>query len=440
MLEFECPHCKAILTIPEQFVGTQGTCRKCDKPITIEATATHDPSENFASMTALQPALVAFHCESTGPSSRKCNITELAGMKFNLKGEELDSFTSFANPGHLIPPRISEKTGITDEMVEHAPTSYEVVKRWFDWVGPHAFVFSHHAHFNAKFIAATVLKEDVDPPLLDIIDALGWAREMEVPVSEYKLRALLDVIGYPVKRTHRALETCHGVAALVNYLIKRHVGSHVVSDQAGVLGKLLGKRVEVVNQASAFTSLKAISKPLEEMCGEGFYDKARNDRRSARTQQRAFLASAASSAVQQPKQDDTPRHQQEWFDERRGILERAQRERAKTAAGRSSGVLEMVDDTPWDYVLLEASQCEDPEEQKRLCHEAVSLGAREPWPFDRLAALYIKTKDYETAHRLCEEYFEGQVWTEPKWADAGLRILRRLEKLERRLARNSQAG
>lgn len=437
MLEFECPHCKAILNIPEQFVGEKGTCKKCGKPIVIEASSAHDPSVDTGAGPARRPpTLVAFHCESTGPSSRKCNITELAGFKFTLMGKEVDSFATFANPGHLIPPRISEKTGITDEMVEHSPPSSEVAKMWFDWVGPQAILFSHHAHFNTKFVCATLLKENVDPPRLKVVDALGWARELDVPVTEYKLRALLDFIGYPVKRAHRALETCQGVAALVNYLIKRQVGAHVESDQEGVLGKLLGKRVETVHEATAFTALKGISSPMEEMCGEGFYDKTRYDKRGLRART-APLPSALPPDVEQALQEVTPRRRPEWFDERKGDIERSRQEYLEEKAAGRSVLEQAAEDAPWDYILLEASQCEDPEEQKKLCLQALSLGALEPWPYEKLTALYIKAKDYKTARDLCEKYFDGEGWKAGKWAETGLRLLRRLEKLERRLARKS---
>ena len=430
MLEFECPHCSEVLNIPEEFVGSTGTCKKCGREITIEAKATHDQSDSL-----LPPALVAFHCETTGPSTRKCNITELAGVKFDLNGKEVDTFSSFANPGHMIPPRISEKTGIRDDMIEGAPPSKEVIKLWFEWVGPHALLFSHHAHFDSKFVCASLLKENLDPPALRVIDVLGWARHLEVPVEDYKLRMLLDFIGYRVKRAHRALETCHGVGALASHLTRRQVGVHNVTGQSGVFGKLMGKTEKSVNEAEAFSVLTRLSKSLEDICGDGFFSKVRDDPRLRRRQSLGPMggSTTASIPVASRQGNGAGIHRQEWFDERRGILERSRHERAGTG-------VTVLDESPgnsrWEYVLLDASQTEDPAEQKKLCEEAVALGAQDPWPFGKLTSLLIKEKNYRDAHEICEKYFASGFWKSPQWADPGLKILRRMEKLERKLEKD----
>ena len=36
MIEFQCPHCKLILHIPEEFIGSTGTCKNCRNSITID--------------------------------------------------------------------------------------------------------------------------------------------------------------------------------------------------------------------------------------------------------------------------------------------------------------------------------------------------------------------------------------------------------------------
>lgn len=433
MLEFQCPHCKEILNIPEQFVGTTGTCKKCGGTISIESQATHDPTVELDAFSGRALTLVSFHCEATGPSSRKCNITELAGIKFGLAGAELDTFSSFANPGHLIPPRISEKTGITDEMVEHAPPSSEVVKMWFDWVGTNAILFSHHAHYDTRFVAATMLKDDIEPPQLRVIDVLSWSRQLDVPVEEYKLRPLLDFIGYRVKRAHRALETCHGVAALVTYLTKRQVGAHAAIAQTGVFDKLRGKGPPLaVNEEEAHRLLNSLSKTMVQMCGDDFFEKTRNDPRRTKTKG----TTAPTAPPGQPEavnESDNSGQRQQWFEEKRGQLEKC---KLTLVQGHGVETAEAPQDAPWEYILLEASQSDNLEEQKRLCLEAVSMGARDPWPYSRLTTLLIKEKDYESAHSYCEKYFQSDIWKLPKWADSSLKILKRLEKLERRLQKS----
>lgn len=418
MLEYECPHCHEILSIPEQFIGTTGTCRKCHKSITIEAPSADTGGAKSASFVDRAPTLVVFHCESTGSSTRKCNITELAGIKIELDGNELDSFWSFANPGHEIPSKISNRTGVTDDMVGDAPFSNEVVKRWFEWIGPNALLFSYHAHFTAKFVCGTLLKQDIAPPLAHIIDVMEWAQLIEVPAVEYKFRPLLEHIDFPIKDTHRALDACHGLAALVGFLTKSHVGAHLQADQSGMLGRMLGKKTEAINSGEAYKQFEYMAKTLEETCDPGYFGRMRGGDQAE---------AGADSGNGHPGA-----HKSAWYAKTRRQLEKYM----ETTPQNPDALIERVpEDAQWEYAVLEASQSHDADEQRQLWHQAVSLGARDPWPYERLAGIYIKEKDYQAALGICDQYFQTENWKVPEWAESSLKLLRRLEKLEHKLAK-----
>ena len=436
MLEFQCPHCKTVLSIPEQFIGTEGTCRKCNKPIKIEAEATLDPVAGEGSSSMRPPTLIAFHCETTGPSARKCNITELAGIKFDLNAHELDSFSSFADPGHLIPPRISEKTGITDEMIQGSPPSNDVVKGFVDWIGPHVILLSHHALFDSKFVAGTLLKEDLDPPRAHVVDVIHWARSLEVPVEQYRLRNLLDFIGYPVKNLHRALETCHGIVALVHSLSKREAGAHMEIDkEGGVWGRLTGKKTEAVNAELAYRILKQKSRTLEEACGQEFYEKVRYEARLKRVKSHSIASGGMGPNPSEPVPGQ-PKHSPVWYEQMSHRIRAAFQD---YKSGKGNGEDFAPGNAPWEYTLLEASQTKDRDQQKSLCQQAVSLGAIDPWPYERLVHVYIKEKEYEAAQLVCEQFFESGTWKAGRWSEVSQKLLKRMEKLERKIAEKARA-
>ena len=418
MLEFKCPHCSQVLNIPEQFIGSTGTCRKCGGSITIEPQTCMN-SDGTVSFAERPPTLIALHVETTGPSARKCNIIELASVKFTLDGQETDSFFSFAHPGHMIPPRISEKNGITDEMVAGAPSSVEVVKQWCAWAGPQVLLVSNHGHFDAKFIAAAYLRDDLDPPQAFILDLMDWAEVLDIPIKAYKLRVLLDHIGHRVKKAaHRALETCHGQVAAAHYLIKKDAGTHLENDP--LLGRLAARH-EAVNADQAWKILQEQSKTLEEMCGPGYFDKVRQEARRTRTQRSGIPVAMAP-------ENDGLKHSSAWYAERGRHISQMM---FNADATRNDPIPEHA---PWEYVLLEASQTPDRAEQIRLCQQAVDMGAIDPWPYERLVHVYIKSHDYEAAQSVCEKYFETSAWKVGRWAETSLKLLKRLEKLERKLA------
>ncbi|MEK7795311.1 MAG: exonuclease domain-containing protein [Candidatus Hydrogenedentota bacterium] len=437
MFEYQCPHCKVILSIPEQFIGTTGTCRKCGNKITIELSQPNGSNGSAEAFSNVPPTLVAFHCQATGPSARKCNITELGAVKFSLNGEERDTFWSFANPGHMIPPRITDRTGITDEMVANSPFSNDVVKQWFDWIGPNAILFSHHAHFDAKFVTAALLKDDITPPILQVIDVIAWARKMGVPIQEYRLTPLLDHIGFRMHKTHRTMETCQGIAALAAWLLKRTAGAHVeIEHGQGMLGRLVTKKHEAVNEDVAYRALREESAALEAVCEADFYEQVRYEARLKRVKSHGIAQGVSVAAVAAAGPDIGGRkHAPDWYQEKSRRIERykiasvAQTDAEDAAAGGAQ----------WEYILLEASQTRDTDEQMHLCIQAVEMGAADPWPYERLTGFYIQSKDYEAAQQVCEKYFESGAWKMGRFAEHSAKLLKRLEKLERKLMERAGA-
>jgi DNA polymerase III epsilon subunit-like protein len=429
MLEFVCPHCNTTLNIPPEFIGTEGTCRKCDRKIFIEQQSTHDSDLDDVSYTDRAPILAAFHCETTGTSSRKSNITELGAIKFNMLGEEVDRFWSFANPGHMILPKISERTGITDEAVAGAPPSIEVVKRFFQWLGTHTLLFSHHAQFCSKFVAGTLLKNEVEPPNhIDVIDITQWGRELRLPVKEYKLRTMMEHFGHRNRKAHRALAACHGIVSVTHDLAKTQAGAHIEVDDRHVMSKLMGRKVEAINEEVAFREMALLSKTLEQTCGDGFYDKIRNDHRRARSKPQRINPGNGGATMPEFEYIGL-NHESAWYSERKRHILRCKYD---DTLDTTEFVEDIPANPPWEFVILEATQIPDKNEQKQLCEKAIHMGARDPWPFVCITAYHLNQKHYDSAQGICEEYFETDLWKNPKWADSSLKLFDKLEKLGRR--------
>jgi len=425
MVEYQCPHCKTILKVPERFVGSRGTCRSCRSTITIEVSGVRNGNGNGASITprpVRTPTLVALHLVVTGPTSRKDSIIEVGALKLGFDGAELEQFWSFAHPDTAIPPMVTERTGITSDMIAAAPSPLDVLNDLFAWAGPNAVFFTDHAHLHAKFLCAAYYRENIEPPDGRIVDVCNWAEQLEVRAPEYRLRTLLGAIGLSTMPSYRATETVQGIGQLMTYLLDKETERLPKQDDAKVR-RGLGKRDQNVDPR-LMDRLHAIAFSFEQTCGPKFHMREVFEER-----RRQKNGNGHAPAVGMP----TPLilHMPEWYVEKKRIIEAA----LATALPVPDDMPTLApEDEKWAQALVEATKSHDPDEQRALLLRAVSLGARDPWPYERLTGVFIKSKDYLSAQKVCQRYFDLDLWKQPRNADSSWRLLERMEKLERRLS------
>lgn len=92
---------------------------------------------------------VAFDLETTGLSSQHDTIIEI-GAAIMKRDQVIDTFQTFVAPGRRLLPKIIELTGITDQMLEGAPSIEEVLPKFLDFVGGRPLC-AHNADFDIGF-------------------------------------------------------------------------------------------------------------------------------------------------------------------------------------------------------------------------------------------------------------------------------------------------
>jgi hypothetical protein len=74
----------------------------------------------------------------------------------------------------------------------------------------------------------------------------------------------------------------------------------------------------------------------------------------------------------------------------------------------------------------------DTEGEIKLLKNAVKMGIYTPATYDRLATIYEKNKELEKARNVCLIWFETDYWKLPNTNRGTLRILNKLEKIEKK--------
>ncbi|MEP4889153.1 MAG: exonuclease domain-containing protein [Aliiglaciecola sp.] len=150
--------------------------------------------------------------ETTGGRANQHRITEI-GIAKVINGKVIDSWQTLVNPQRHIPQKITQLTGIDDEMVSDAPLFVEIAESLRSYLSDCVFV-AHNVNFDYGFIRAEFerLEQNFRMPKLCTV------REMRKAVPglpSYSLANLTRHFGIDMSRHHRALSDAQAAAELL---------------------------------------------------------------------------------------------------------------------------------------------------------------------------------------------------------------------------------
>lgn len=164
---------------------------------------------------------VVLDLETTGLNSspsggRMDRIIEIGAYKI-IGGEIKESFSTFVNPGRALSEEIIKLTGITQNMVDGAPTYEQVMPDFFKFCHDSYLVGHNIAGFDFKFIDyyCSQLGYRLERKIFDTVQL---SQEM-LFLSNYKLNTVADHFGITFNH-HRAVDDALVTAKIFIELIK----------------------------------------------------------------------------------------------------------------------------------------------------------------------------------------------------------------------------
>lgn len=157
-------------------------------------------------------SFVVFDIETTGLSPTKDAITEIGAVRL-VNGEITENFHSFVNPQRSLSKRITELTGITDDMLRDAPCQKDAVESFFAFAQDDVLV-AHNGHdFDMQFIRQAAENSKIKCEYT-CIDTLPLAQALYTGLHSYRLDSVSKYLELPIFNHHRATDDAKALAQI----------------------------------------------------------------------------------------------------------------------------------------------------------------------------------------------------------------------------------
>ena len=159
-----------------------------------------------------------FDTETTGLDPNVEYLTEIGGVIVK-NGEVVEEFDTFVKPSKPITPKITELTGITNEMVADAPGEAEALQAFLNFAAGRILV-AHNAHsFDIRFLRIAAKRSGIEfEPTY--IDTLTMAQAMYPGLHNYKQGTINKHLELPAYEAHRACEDAGALGRIFCVMLK----------------------------------------------------------------------------------------------------------------------------------------------------------------------------------------------------------------------------
>lgn len=187
--------------------------------------------------TGFDGTFICFDIETTGLSAARDKITEIGAVKVE-NGVITDTFSTFANPEMPIPQKITQLTGITDDMVKDAPSQSEAVDAFLEFAGDNVLV-AHNAPFDTSFIAKAC--EDMGREYnYTSIDTVAISRAILTDIKNCKLDTVAKFLRLGDFNHHRATDDAEMLARIFINLCQRLTDDYGITKTNDINTKIAG--------------------------------------------------------------------------------------------------------------------------------------------------------------------------------------------------------
>ena len=160
---------------------------------------------------------VVFDLETTGLSRFADKITEIGAVRIK-NGEITETFNELVNPEKLIPEKVTELTGITNEMVMDKAKIDQALPRFLDFAKD-AILVGQNSDFDIGFVRENAHNLGIEfKPIY--MDTLPMARSLFEDMSRFSLDKIARKLNIPAFNHHRASDDARATGQIFIKMFK----------------------------------------------------------------------------------------------------------------------------------------------------------------------------------------------------------------------------
>ncbi|MEX2784083.1 PolC-type DNA polymerase III [Streptococcus sp. H49] len=182
---------------------------------------------------------VVFDVETTGLSAVNNDLIQIAASKM-FKGNIVEQFDEFIDPGHPLSAFTTELTGITDNHVKGAKPLLQVLQE-FQAFCQGTVLVAHNASFDVGFMDANYERHGLPVISQPVIDTLEFARNLYPEYKRHGLGPLTKRFQVSLEHHHMANYDAEATGRLLFIFLQEAREKHGLTDLAELNTKLVAK-------------------------------------------------------------------------------------------------------------------------------------------------------------------------------------------------------
>ena len=181
--------------------------------------------------------LIVFDTETTGLSAAENHIIQVSAIKMkigeNYELTEIDRLDEYIDPGYPLTRKITQLTGITDELLADKPKEMTIFPKLYKFFGEETIVCGHNSTFDIGFMDAMYARQMLRKPNFVKLDTLLMAKELykkqeggnksSKVLPNHKLGTLAEHFGLDYGLTfHNAMDDVIATTRLLRFFIEEY--------------------------------------------------------------------------------------------------------------------------------------------------------------------------------------------------------------------------